>query len=720
MTELVSLEEHFAIVTDTDRSRSPRRVLKHGDTFGVFDLQGDVISAENGDQGLYHAGTRFLSRFELLLGRRLPLLLSSTISDDNTILAVDLTNPDVVRNGHVLIPRGSVHIFRARTLWNGHCLERIRVTNHSRHSIQTPLALQFDSDFADLFEVRGTRRERRGHRHGDRSADGRAELRYEGLDGVERRTVIDWNRTPSRCDAGAVVFSITLEPQEVTEIEVRIACEVGEPSIEVRFGDALEQAKAALGKHDICKCTVVSSNDTLNRWFSRSAADLHMMLTDTPSGVYPYAGIPWFSTPFGRDGIITALETLWAAPDIARGVLEFLASTQATAFDEAQDAEPGKILHEMRQGEMAALGEIPFGKYYGSADATPLFVALAAAYFERTADREFVDWLWPHILAALEWMDKSGDPDGDGFIEYQRRSHTGLIQQGWKDSYDSIFHADGSLADAPIATCEIQGYAYQAWRGAAKLARSRGHAKENREWRARAMRLRSRFDDAFWCEDIGMFALALDGRKQPCRVRTSNPGHCLFSGIATVKRARKLANALMGDAMFAGWGIRTVAAGEPRYNPMSYHNGSIWPHDNALIASGLGRYGFTDRAARIMTAMLDLSQWVDSNRLPELICGFHRRGGESPTLYPVACAPQAWASAAAYMLLGSCLGLEIDAAARRIWFRRAMLPDRVDWIRLSNLSLLDASVDLLVTRHAQDVGIEVLRREGDIEILTVK
>ncbi len=720
MAELVRLEENFAIVADTDRSGSPRRVLKHGDTFGVFDLHGDVVSAESGDLGLYHAGTRFLSRFELLLGRRRPLLLSSTISDDNTILAVDLTNPDVLRDGHVLIPRGSVHIFRARILWNGHCLERIRVTNHSRHPIQTPLAVHFDSDFYDVFEVRGTRRERRGQRVGDSATPDHAVLRYEGLDHTERRTIVHWNRNPAHSDNGAVVFSITLDPQQVTEMEIGIDCEVGERVSDVRFGDVLERSKQAVSKHESCECRIVSSNDSLNRWFGRSAADLHMMLTDTAAGSYPYAGIPWFSTPFGRDGIITAMETLWAAPDIARGVLEFLASTQATTYNEAQDAEPGKILHETRQGEMAALGEIPFGKYYGSADATPLFVMLAAAYFERTADREFVDSLWPHILAALEWMDKSGDPDGDGFIEYQRRSQTGLVQQGWKDSYDSVFHADGSLADPPIAVCEIQGYAYQAWRGAAKLARARGRLDENRAWRARALRLRSRFDEAFWCEDIGMFALALDGRKQPCRVRSSNPGHCLFSGIATARRARKLVNVLMGDVMFAGWGIRTVAAGEARYNPMSYHNGSIWPHDNAIAAAGLARYGFTDRAARVMNAMLDLSRAVDSHRLPELICGFHRRGGESPTLYPVACAPQAWASAAAYMLLSACLGLEIDAASRHVWFRRAMLPEGIDWIRLSNLSVLDAKVDLLVTRHAHDVGIEVLRRDGDIEILTVK
>ena len=720
MAEVVSLEEHFAIVADTDRSGLPRRVLKHGDTFGVFDLHGDVISVENGDQGLYHAGTRFLSRFELLLGRRRPLLLSSTISDDNTILAVDLTNPDVVRAGHVLIPRGSIHIFRARILWNGHCLERIRVTNHSRHPIQTPLGLHFDGDFADLFEVRGTRRERRGQRHGDAATPDHAVMRYEGLDRIERRTIINWNRHPTRAENGTVVFSITLDPQEVTELEISIRCEVDQPANEVRFADVLEQSRQTVSKHEIYECRIVSSNDSLNRWFSRSAADLHMMLTATPAGAYPYAGIPWFSTPFGRDGIITAMETLWAAPDIARGVLEFLASTQATTYDEAKDAEPGKILHEMRQGEMAALGEIPFGKYYGSADATPLFVALAAAYFERTNDRAFVDWLWPHILAALEWMDKSGDPDGDGFIEYQRRSQSGLIQQGWKDSYDSVFHANGSLADPPIAVCEIQGYAYQAWQGAARLARARGHLNENRAWRGRALRLRSRFDEAFWCDDIGTFALALDGSKQQCRVRSSNPGHCLFSGIATAKRARKVANVLMGDVMFAGWGIRTIAAGEARYNPMSYHNGSIWPHDNAIAAAGLARYGLTDRAARILSAMLDLSRSVDSHRLPELICGFHRRGGESPTLYPVACAPQAWASAASYLLLSASLGLEIDAAGRRVWFRRARLPEGVDWIRLSNLSMLDAKVDLLVTRHAHDVGVEVLRREGDIEILTVK
>jgi glycogen debranching enzyme len=720
MAEVVSLEEHYAIVADTDYGALPRRVLKHGDTFAVFDLHGDIIAVENGDQGLYHAGTRFLSRFELMLGRRRPFLLSSTISADNTILAADLTNPDVVRGDHVLMPRGSLHIFRARTLWNGHSLERIRITNHSTHPIQTPLALHFDADFADVFEVRGTRRERRGRRGDDEADADRTVLRYEGLDGLNRQTVIRWDRHPARFDTSAVVFSVTLEPQEVTELEVSIACEVATPHSDVRFTDIVDRAREAVATRAVRECRVTSSNESLNRWLSRSSADLHMMLTETPYGLYPYAGIPWFSTPFGRDGIVTALQTLWAAPDIARGVLGFLAATQATTHVEEQDAEPGKILHETRTGEMAALGEIPFGRYYGSADATPLFVVLAAAYFERTADRELLDRLWPHVLAALQWLEEYGDRDGDGFIEYARRSPTGLIQQGWKDSYDSVSHADGTLAPAPIALCEIQGYAYQAWRGAARLARLRGNLAESRHWRARAMQLRSRFDQAFWCSELGTFALALDGTKQPCRIRTSNAGHCLFSGIATTARAGRIADLLMTDAMFSGWGIRTVAAGERRYNPMSYHNGSVWPHDSAIVAAGLARYGFTGPATRILCGMLDLSQAVDAHRLPELICGFHRRRGESPTLYPVACAPQAWAAGAAYMLLCACLGLEIDAAERRVSFRRSMLPEGVDWIRLTNLCVAEARLDLLLTRHAHDVGLEVLRRDGQVEILCVK
>jgi glycogen debranching enzyme len=721
MADAVKLDEQFAIIAEADRAGAPSRVLKRGDSFGVFDLRGNVIPAESGEQGLYHAGTRFLSRFELLLGRRQPLLLSSTISEDNTMLAVDLTNPDVVRDDHIIVPRGALHVFRARLLLDGYCVERIRIANYALHPIELPVALHFDSDYADVFEVRGTRRARRGQRHDNLYTSNGALLAYQGLDQVERRTRLQWSRISERSESGAAMFSVSLDSHETTEIEISIMCEVGTSTpVTIGYEEAVTTLKGSVASREGRDCTILSSNEGFNGWMRRSAADLGMMTTQTASGPYPYAGIPWFSTPFGRDGIVTALEMLWAAPDIARGVLAFLADTQATNLSDVQDAQPGKILHEMRSGEMAALGEIPFGRYYGSADATPLFVMLAYAYFERTGDLAFIDRLWPHILAAIEWMDTFGDPDGDGFIEYARRSESGLLQQGWKDSYDSVFHANGVLAEAPIALCEVQGYAYGAWDGAAKLAFARGDERQASAWRDRAIRLQAQFAAAFWCPDLGTYALALDGQKRPCRVRTSNPGHCLFSGIASPEHAKQIADTLMTDAMFAGWGIRTVAAGEARYNPMSYHNGSIWPHDNAIAAAGLARYGFTRQAARIMTAMFHLSQRMDCHRLPELLCGFHRRGGEHPTLYPVACAPQSWAAGAIYLLLSACLGLHIDAGSRQVSLRQAVLPEGIEWIRLTNLMVAGARVDLSLIRHVNDVGVTVLTRDGVLEILAVK
>jgi glycogen debranching enzyme len=719
MTEALRLDEQYAILSGTGRSTAPLRVLKHGDTFSVFDPNGDLIPASASEHGLYYDGTRFLSRFELLLGGRQALLLSSTISEDNNIFSADLTNPDVVRDGKVAFGRGLLHVFRSRVLWNGSCVERVRVSNHAVHPIETSISLLFDADYADVFEVRGTSRARRGHRLPTTSTPD-CLFRYRGLDEKERRTRIRSVRMPDRVADGLFVFKLSLDPHACVEIEVSIVCEIDDdrPRM-IGYDEVLTLARARLAP-DANSCLCRSSNETFNRWVRRSSADLAMMITDTAYGPYPYAGIPWFSTPFGRDGIITAMELLWAAPYVARGVLTFLAETQATTTADSQDAQPGKILHEMRRGEMAALGEIPFGRYYGSADATPLFVMLAHAYYERTGDLPFVDRLWPHVLAALDWIDSFGDPDKDGFVEYARRRESGLIQQGWKDSFDSVFHADGSLAAPPIALCEIQAYAYGAWNGAATLAAARGDKRTAEKWRARAQTLRTRFDAVFWCEDLGTYALALDADKRPCRVRTSNPGHCLFTGIATQERAATVAATIMSDASFAGWGVRTVAAGAARYNPMSYHNGSIWPHDNALVAAGLARYGFTAAAGRIMSAMFDLSEAVDLHRLPELICGFHRRSGESPTLYPVACAPQAWAAGAVYLLLQACLGLHVDGVAHRVSFSRAVLPESIDWLRIDHLSVAGAKVDLLLTRHAYDVGVTVLHREGDVEIVAVQ
>jgi glycogen debranching enzyme len=720
MTEIVKLEEQFTILREGELWKTPVRVLKQGDSFAVFDPRGDIVPAPASEHGLYHAGTRFLSGFELLLGRRQPLLLSSTISDDNVVFTADLTNPDVVKDGRVMLTRGTLHFFRSRLLANGSWIECLRISNHGLHPIEATLAFRFDADFADVFEVRGTRRPSRGWRLPD-VAGGDLVLSYRGLDGVERRTRVRCAQTPDRIEEASLFFLIALEPHAWTQIEIDITCELGHEAPPLRrFGDAVAELRQQVARDEERACVILSSNQAFNRWIQRSAADLRMMVTDTPYGPYPYAGIPWFSTPFGRDGLITALELLWVAPHIARGVLSFLAETQATATDDAQDAQPGKILHEMRSGEMAALGEIPFGRYYGTADATPLFVMLAHAYFERTGDLSLIERLWPNIAAALDWLDGPGDPDRDGFIEYARRSETGLVQQGWKDSWDSVFHADGSLAEPPIALCEVQGYAYGAWIGAAGLAAARGDHAQAERWRERAARLQAQFEQAFWCDSLGTYALALDGRKRPCWVSTSNPGHCLFTGIVHRARARQVADTLMSAESFGGWGVRTVAAGMARYNPMSYHNGSVWPHDNAIVAAGLARYGFMTDALRVLSATFDLSQAVDLYRLPELICGFHRRSGDSPTLYPVACAPQTWSAGAVYLLLQACLGVRADALAKRVSFSHAVLPEDVDWMRILNLSIGSASVDLLLARHASGVGVTVLRREGELEILSVK
>jgi glycogen debranching enzyme len=718
--ETLRLDEQFSIVADTERSTAPRRVMKRGDSFGVFDQYGDIVPGHASEQGFYHDGTRFLSRLELLMGGARPLFLSSTISEDNVSFTADLTNPDIKRDNRLAIPHGEIHIFRSRVLAEGGFAECIRITNHALQTIRMPITIRFGADYADVFEVRGTVRRRRGEMLPGVTGQ-ESTLAYRGLDNVERTTRLRWNQPPDRIDDGAVTFILTLERHAAVTLELAVTCEVGRtaPSIR-RHADILNEARAERRAGDELMCTIVSSNETFNHWIRRSSADLRMMITDTAYGSYPYAGIPWFSTPFGRDGLITALELLWAAPSVARGVLTFLAETQAVSTSVAQDAQPGKILHEMRHGEMAALGEIPFGRYYGSADATPLFVMLTYEYFRRTADRELLDRLWPHMLAALDWIDGEADPDHDGFIEYARQSENGLVQQGWKDSFDSVFHADGRLAAPPIAMCEIQAYSFAAWRGAAELAAIRGDAASAERWAARAESLRSRFEDQFWCEELGTYAIALDGENQRCRVKSSNAGHCLFTGIASADRARQVADTLMADESFSGWGVRTIASGEARYNPMSYHNGSIWPHDNAIVAAGLARYGFRDKAARVMDAMFDVSAVVDLHRLPELVCGFHRRSGEYPTLYPVACAPQAWAAGAVYMLLAGSLGLSVEAEAQRVVFDRARLPAGLEWLRISNLLVGTGTIDILLTRHPHDVGVTVLRRAGEIEVAAIK
>ncbi|MGH6967817.1 MAG: amylo-alpha-1,6-glucosidase [Stellaceae bacterium] len=699
--------------------RRPPRALKHGDTFAVFDDNGDIAGGATSPAGLYHRDTRHLSHFALSLDGGRPLLLSSNLHDDNAVLSVDLANPDLHRAGRLVLPRDTIHIRRTTFLWQGACYVRLALHNFDRQPHRVRLGLEFAADFRDLFEIRGSVRNRRGTAAIERPDATAVVVRYRGLDDVERVTRLDFAPPPNTLDDDAAEFDLMLAPGERTSVFLTVRCDADRAARRGGFFVGIRAARRDLRAATARAAVIDGSNAVLNRILCRSVADLYMLLTDTPQGAYPYGGIPWFSTAFGRDGIITALELLWFDPTIAKGVLRFLAATQARETDREHAAQPGKILHEMRQGEMARLGEVPFSRYYGTVDATPLFVLLAGRYFARTGDRDTIAALWPHIDAALRWIDGDGDPDGDGFVEYLAAPGKGLVNQGWKDSADAISHADGSLASGAIALCEVQAYVYAAKRAAAAICRALDMGGRAAELDRAADALRRRFDAAFWCDDLGTYALALDGDKRPCRVVSSNAGHALFAGIAAPARAARIAATLLGRESYSGWGIRTLAASARRYNPMSYHNGSVWPHDNAVIALGLARYGLKREALLIFDALFAAVQHMDLLRPPELFCGFARRLGTGPTRYPVACSPQAWASAAPIALIGACLGLRCDSVRNEVRFEYPALPPDIDELRLRRVRIGDGEVDLLLRRHASDVAVNVLRRSGSTRVIVV-
>ncbi|MGA7788262.1 MAG: amylo-alpha-1,6-glucosidase [Xanthobacteraceae bacterium] len=702
-------------ITATQPARPPR-ALKYGDTFVVLDSRGDIGTVSGDSSGLFHKDTRHLSRLELLVNDVPPLLLGSNLRDDNSAFLVDLTNPDLMSGSRIVMEKDRVHILRTIFLWRDTAYQRLGVRNYGDQTIELRIAILFENDFADLFEVRGTRRDRRGTMTAKVHGDDRIMLVYNGLDGKVRRTALNFDPPPNELSTKAAVYHLRLKPGERRPVFVAVSCDRTEPSPFLR---GLIAARREMRESTRDQTSVQTSNERFNEVLCRSAADLAMLMTDTPQGRYPYAGIPWYSTTFGRDGLITALQMLWWSPQVARGVLRRLAAYQATTTDPLADAQPGKILHEMRGGEMAALREVPFGLYYGSVDATPLFVLLAGLYLERSGEADTLLELWPNIEAALAWIDGPGDPDRDGFVEYKRASEQGLANQGWKDSHDAIFHADGRLAEGQIALVEVQGYVYAAKRMAARCARRLGHETAARRLDAEAARLAERFDAAFWCPDIGTYALALDGDKKPCQVRTSNAGQVLFTGIAAVDRARLVAKELLRPRFFSGWGIRTVAQGEARFNPMSYHNGSIWPHDNALIALGLARYECKTAIDTLFAGLFASATYMDQRRLPELFCGFQRQRGHGPTLYPVACSPQAWASASPFTLLEASLGLEFDPFNGEIRLRNPRLPEFLDEVVLRDLRLSSSSVDLRVRRHGETVSLDTTRISGDIRVSIV-
>jgi glycogen debranching enzyme len=688
---------------EIEEPRVPQRLfaLKDRDTFLVADSLGDIEGAAD---GLFRDDTRILSRWELLLGEKSPTLLSGAVSQDNVFFTSHGLNRAIPAPAGPAGPPGVIHIERKRFLWEDRLYEEVALTNYGAETVALPLVFHFDADFRDMFEVRGARRRRRGRSFPPEVSDTCVRFRYEGLDGVERTSVVAFSEPPQTLAERRADFTVTLERDARRELFVEVGADESQAPCRARFRSAAAKARFAMRARRRRGFRLHSNGRLFNAWMDKSRSDLALLATPMQTGPYPYAGIPWFSTAFGRDGILTAWQVLWLEPAIAKGVMTYLAAHQAQEVSAFRDSEPGKIMHETRRGEMAALGEVPFGRYYGGIDTTPLFVALAGAYVDRTGDMAQVELWWPALERAASWIERSAERHPLGLLAYARASETGLANQGWKDSHDSIFHADGGFPEGPVALVEVQGYAYAAYRSLAMLCARRGDPEAARHWTRRAEAIRGAVEDHFWMEDQGFYGIALDGRGRLCRVRASNAGHLLFATLPRPDRARLLADQLLAGGFFSGWGIRTLELGQPRFNPMSYHNGSVWPHDTALTTLGLARYGERQGVARLTSALFETAVQFDM-RLPELFCGFTRAAGEAPVPYPVACLPQAWAAGSVFMMLQACLGVSIRAEAGEVEVRSPILPIGIDRLSIERLDVGGETIDLTFERQGTRVAV---------------
>jgi glycogen debranching enzyme len=695
---------------------------KEGDMFLCADAEGNLDAEKAIGAGFYWRDTRYLSDFMLQVDGHAPLLLS-TSADRVFASHVDLANQDLVEeDGTIAAVQGTVNIRRTRVI-DGRLHERIRVKNYNAAAVDLTVRLTFGTDFADIFEVRGLKRATRGKMARPKAGRQSAAFAYAGEDGVFRETRIAFELEPTEVmvDDEQVVaeWRLRLQPTQTEMIaltvEPRAASSPNPP--ERSFDVVMHDLRRSYESWERSCTRIWTDNELYNSLLSRGMRDLRALLTPTRHGNLVAAGIPWFVAPFGRDALLTCHQTLMLNPDLTRGTLEVLAAFQADEVDEWRDAQPGKILHELRQGELAGAGVIPHTPYYGSIDSTPLWLLLLGTYYRWTGDLEFCRKLLPNVERALAWIADYGDRDGDGFLEYQRSSPRGLVNQGWKDSHDSIGHVDGKLAEGPIALAEVQGYVYMAKLRMAEVFEALGNAPRAATLRGEAASLRAAFNQHFWVESEQFFAMALDGDKRQVAAISSNPAHGLYCGIVDQEKAGPMARRLLAPDMFSGWGVRTLSKSAAAYNPMSYHNGSIWPHDNAIIGAGLKRYGFAKATNRLATAMFEMAVTVDDMRLPELFCGFTRRSPNRPVAYPVACSPQAWAAGAPFLLLQAMLGISANAPANTINVNKPHLPGWLNTVELHDLRVGSSTVSVVFQRQGEMTGFSLLGKDGDVRVL---
>lgn len=682
-------------------STNNQYVLKAQDAFLVTNQLGDITGEVD---GFFIDDTRMLSHFEMRIADHYPKLLSTGVSQDNVYLTSHLTNPQsLVDLTGQHVAQDAIYLERRYLLFNNRLYIRLRVDNFSTHTFQVPITFNFAADFKDMFEIRGQERSAHGHTLPGEVKSNAVYLHYLGLDHIQRTTVISFSQTPDEMTLSQAKFYLELSAESCQEFYLEIGNQFNCPSAST-FTLTTQQAQVRMREKLAQGAQISGAGRLVQSWLDKAKADLALLTTNLATGPYPYAGIPWFSTPFGRDAIITALQTLWLNPQLAHGVLNYLAHHQALETSEFHDAQPGKIMHETRRGEMAQTCEIPFIRYYGGVDTTPLFIVLAGAYYDRTADKAFIQQIWPQIDAAAQWVSDRVKQNSLGLLDYQRAEQTGLANQGWKDSFDSISHDDGTLAEGPIALVEVQGYVFRAYRALGKLAQALDDPEQHHRWRQKAESIRRAVEKYFWLPQQHAYALAIDGQRRPCQVIASNMGHLLYCHLPSKERAQIVIQQLMNENMHSGWGIRTLSKNAARFNPMSYHNGSIWPHDVALCSAGMSYYGEQNAPKILWQEMFEASLHFQM-RLPELFCGFSRSAGESPVTYPVACQPQSWASGATFMLLQACLGLEIDAPHRTIRVHQPTLPDSIHHLQINHLPINHKEVSIHFERQASQTVV---------------
>ena len=695
-------------------------VLKEGALFVCLRRDGDIRACPGSGQGLYSNDTRYLSELSLTIGGHPPALLSTTQAPYEAV--IDLANAAVDDEGGSPLPARALSI--RRTLLLGDRLyQRILIENQSATRLSTVMDIKLEADFADVFEVRGAyERSVRGPTPpASNGSTNEVRFRYIGKDEIRRETIVEvtlpGTAEKDSADGARLTWALELEPLQSLEAEFTVEPSLDGARSQRRSFSSAQHVVASKSREWLNTCTRMECGSArLQRLLAAGIGDLRALMTPSEDGEMIAAGIPWYVASFGRDALLTSLEMLVLTPEPARLTLVHLARLQAQTDDPYRDAEPGKILHELRRGELARSGSIPHSPYYGTVDATPLFLLVASAYWRWSADLDTMKLLEPAFEAALQWIDNHGDRDGDGFIEYRGRSPLGLHNHGWKDSQHSIMHADGSPAEGPIALVEAQGYVYMAKRGMADLYRGLGRPERAASLESEAAELMEAFNEVFWMPEEDTFALALDGGKRQVRSVTSNAGHCLYCGIATADKAQVVAHRLLDGDMFSGWGVRTLSSRSAAYDPTSYHNGSIWPHDNAIIAAGFKRYGLNQETQRVATALFDAGFESTDSRLPELFCGFDREEGRSYVPYPVACSPQAWAAAAPFMLLQTLLGISAEAPGGLLTVHEPALPGSLNHLRLNDMQVGDSLVSLDFQRKGPVTSCALVDKTGDLRV----